>query len=370
MKNTREKIILKTSIISILINVLLASFKAFIGMLANSIAVISDAINNLSDALSSIITIIGTKLANKTPDKKHPYGYGRIEYMTSFIVSTIVLYAGITALIESVKKIFNPSTTSYNTFTIIILVVGIIAKFVLGIYVKKTGKKVNSDSLVASGTDAFNDGILSISVLLSIIIYMIFKIDIEAYVGVILSLFISKSGLELIKESISSIIGNRVDSSLSKKIKKEVTSIDEVLGAFDLVLANYGPSKYLGSIHIEVKDNMTASKIDKISRKITKTVYEKFGVTLHTIGVYSINTRDKKLMEMQKNIRSIVFSHKGILQMHGLYIDIEDKSISFDIIIDFSVKNRESIYRLIYEQIEKEYKDYKISIALDADISD
>lgn len=137
MKNKREKIVIKTSIISIISNVVLAIFKAIVGLVSNSIAIISDAVNNLSDALSSIITIIGTKLAGKVPDKKHPYGYGRIEYMTSLVVSGIVLYAGITALIESVKKIITPQDVDYSTVTLIILVAGIIVKFILGIYVKK-----------------------------------------------------------------------------------------------------------------------------------------------------------------------------------------------------------------------------------------
>ena len=174
MKDDREKIVIRTSILSILANIILAGFKAFIGIVSNSIAIISDAVNNLSDALSSIITIVGTKLAGRAPDKKHPMGYGRIEYMTSFIVSAIVLYAGITALIESVKKIINPETPDYTIITLVILIAGIIVKFVLGLYVKRKGKQVNSDSLVASGSDAFNDAILSISVLASTIIYLIF----------------------------------------------------------------------------------------------------------------------------------------------------------------------------------------------------
>ena len=302
MKNKREKVVIKTSIISILSNIVLAGFKAVVGLLANSIAIISDAVNNLSDALSSIITIVGTKLAGKAPDKKHPYGYGRIEYMTSLIVSAIVLYAGITALIESIKKIFNPETPDYSTITLIILIAGIIVKFILGLYVKKKGKDVNSDSLVASGTDAFNDGILSISVLLSAIIFMIFHINLEAYVGVLVSIFIVKAGLELIKESVDNMLGVRIESNLAKSIKKEVTKEKDVQGAYDLVLNDYGPDKYLGSIHIEVSDTLSVADIDKISRRITKNILEKYGVLLHTIGVYSVNTKDKQVIEAKKEI--------------------------------------------------------------------
>ena len=310
MKNNREKTVVKTSIISICANLVLVGFKAAIGLLSNSIAIISDAVNNLSDALSSIITIIGTKLAGKAPDKKHPYGYGRIEYITSFIVSAIVLYAGIIAFIESVKKIITPEEVDYNITTLIILVAGIIVKFVLGLYVKKKGRVIKSDSLIASGADAFNDAILSISVLASAIVYMIFNINLEAYIGALVSIFIIKTGIELIKESIDNVLGTRIESSLAKSIKKEVLKEKDVKGAFDLVLNDYGPDKYLGSIHIEVDDTLTVADIDKISRRITKQVLQKFGVILHTIGVYSINTKDKNIIEAKRKVEKIVFPTK------------------------------------------------------------
>ena len=370
MKDNREKTVIKTSVISIISNIVLASFKAFVGFLANSIAIISDAVNNLSDALSSIITIVGTKLAGKAPDRKHPYGYGRIEYMTSFIVSAIVLYAGITAMVESIKKIIYPEIADYSIITIVILIAGIIVKFALGLYVKKKGKQVNSDSLVASGSDAFNDAILSISVLVSTIAYMVFNINIEAYVGVLVSAFIIKAGIDLIKESVDNMLGVRVESELARNIKKDVVKEKDVQGAFDLVLNDYGPDKYLGSIHIEVPDTLSVTDIDKISRNITKKIAEKYGVILHTIGVYSVNTKDKRVMKVQKEIHDIVFSHKGILQMHGFYFDESDKFISFDIIIDFKIKNREEVYKEIFDEVQEKYKDYKISITLDIDISD
>ncbi len=369
MKDKREKIVIKTSIISIISNILLAGFKAFVGLLANSIAIISDAVNNLSDALSSIITIIGTKLAGKAPDKKHPYGYGRIEYMTSMIVSAIVLYAGITALIESVKKIIHPEAADYSTITLVILIVGIIVKFALGIFVKKKGKEVNSDSLVASGADAFNDAILSISVLASAIIYLIFNISLEAYVGVLLAVFIIKAGYEMIKESVDNMLGLRVESSLAKSIKKDIAQIKNVQGAYDLVLHDYGPDKYIGSVHIEVPDTLTVAEIDKISRKVTKTIKEKYGIYLHTVGVYSISTKDEKIIKAREEVSEIVFAHKGVLQMHGFYIDEKEKMVSFDIVVAFKEKE-ENLYEKIYDEIQNKYKNYTIDITLDIDVSD
>ena len=172
------------------------------------------------------------------------------------------------------------------------------------------------------------------------------------------------------KEAIDNILGVRVESELAKNIKKDVIKEKYVRGAFDLVLNNYGPDKYLGSIHIEVPDTLSVAEVDKISRNITKNIMNKYGVILHTIGIYSINTKDKKIIEIQNNIHNIVFSHKGIIQMHGFYLDEQDKTINFDIIIDFNVKDREEVYKSILDEIQKEYKDYKINITLDVDISD
>ncbi len=368
--NNREKEVIKTSIISILSNLVLVGFKTLVGLLSNSIAILSDAVNNLSDALSSIITIIGTKLAGKAPDKEHPYGHGRIEYTTSFIVSAIVLYAGITALIESVKKIINPEPVEYGVLTLVILIASILIKFTLGLYVKRKGKMINSDSLVASGSDAFNDGILSIAVLASTIIFMIFKVNIEAYVSIFVSLYVIKAGFDLIKESVDNMVGTRVESSLTKSIKRDINELPEVKGVFDLILNDYGPDKYLGSVHVEMDDTLTVADVDKTSRKISKIILEKYGVILHTIGVYSINTQDEEVKSIQKDISDIVFSHKGIIQMHGFYVDKIEKAISFDIIFDFSEKNKEVIYKEVYDRVKDKYKDYSLSITLDIDVSD
>ena len=368
MKN-RENIVFKTSIISIISNIVLAWFKAFVGVLANSIAIVTDAINNLSDALSSIITIAGTKLASRAPNKQHPYGHGRIEYMTSLIISIIVLYAGLTAFIESIKKIIHPEKVNYTLISLIILISGILVKFILGLYVKRKGKEANSDSLIASGSDAFMDAILSISVLSSAIIYLLFKIQLEAYIGAVVSMIIIKSGIELIKRSVNQIVGVRASTKLTHAIKKDICSEKEVLGAFDLILNDYGPDKYMGSVHIEVSDKMSVKDVDKLSRKITKDIIKKHGVMLHTIGIYSVNS-DEEIKKIRRNIHNIVFSHKEVLEMHGFYLDEETSSITFDIIIDFKAENKENIIQEIKDEIKRKYKEYSLNITVDLDISD
>ncbi len=182
-----------------------------VGFISNSIAVILDAVNNFSDALSSVVTIVGAKLAGKAPDKKHPLGYGRIEYLTSMIVSAIVLYAGITSVVESVKKNLHPEKAEYSFVSVAIIAVAVILKLLLGTFVKNRGKKVNSGALIASGSDALFDAILSTSVLASALIYMFFNISIEAFVGVIISVFIVKAGIEMLVETLDDILGKRAD---------------------------------------------------------------------------------------------------------------------------------------------------------------
>lgn len=365
----REKTIINTSIMSIIANIILALFKAFVGLMSNSVAIISDAVNNLSDALSSIITIVGTKLAGKSPDKNHPYGYGRIEYMSALIVSAIVLYAGITAFTESFKKIMVPENVDYSFITLIILTAGIVVKFVLGRYVKRKGREVNSDSLVASGADAFNDAILSLSVLASAVIYIIFHINIEAYIGLILSVVIIKSGLEMIRDSVDDMLGTRIDSKLSRSIKEEIVKDKDIQGAYDLILNNYGPDNYIGSVHVELNDNLTINDVDKISRRLTSDIMKKYGVILHTIGVYSVNTNNKS-SEAREFVKNIVFSYDGILEFHGFYIDEESKYMSFDVVVDYKIKDRKSLKNNIMEDIHGKYDDYLINITLDFDISD
>ncbi|MCR5528656.1 MAG: cation diffusion facilitator family transporter [Saccharofermentans sp.] len=366
----REKTIVKTGIIGIVTNILLAAFKAFVGLLSNSIAIILDAVNNLSDALSSTITIIGTKLAGKKPDKKHPMGHGRIEYISAAIISMIVLYAGITSLIESVKKIINPVTPEYKTVTLIIVAVAVVVKIVLGTYVKKTGEKVNSDALKASGKDALFDSIISASTLVAAIVFLISGVGIEAYLGAAISVIIIKSGIDMLRETLSQILGERVNSELTNEIKKAIRTVDGVKGAYDLLLHNYGPDRYLASVHIEVDENMTAAKIDAITREIQHKVLEEHQVIITTVGIYADNTSDDEINKMRQEVYHIVRSHDNVLQIHGFFVDKENKRMSLDYIMDFAADDLKGEYGRIYDEIKAKYPDYDLNLKLDINVSE
>lgn len=268
----RTKKIIQTSIAGIVTNILLAVFKAVIGIMTNSIAIVLDAVNNASDVASSVVTIAGTKLSKKEPDKEHPFGHGRIEYLSAMIIAVIILYAGITSAIEAVKKIITPDIPSYSTVPLIIVAVAVVVKVVLGRYVKTVGVMVKSDSLINSGADASMDAVISAATLVAAIIYLNFNISVEAYLGVIISIFIIKAGIDMLRETLSHILGEAPDSKLAQKITETVMEFPEVTGAYDLVLHDYGPDVYQGSLHIEIPDIYTADRIDMLTRKIAVAV--------------------------------------------------------------------------------------------------
>ena len=369
-ENSRGRKIIQTSIIGILANVFLAAFKAVIGLTSNSIAIVMDAVNNLSDAASSVITIVGTKLAGREPDRKHPFGYGRIEYLSAMIISVLVLYAGITSLTESVKKIIQPDVPDYSAVALVIVGVGVVTKILLGRYVKGVGEKVNSDSLINSGEDATLDSIISASTLVAAVIYLVFHISLEAWLGAVIALVIIRSGVEMLRDTLSKVLGERVDAELARDIKATVNSFPEISGAYDLIIHNYGPDAYNGSVHIEVPDTLNADELDQLIRNVTMEVYHRHNVILTAVGVYSVNTRDPEAIAARSRVTEIVLTRPEVLQMHGFYVDNAAKTMRFDIIVSFDAKDRHEVYREIYADVQKAFPEYSLQIGLDTDFSE
>ncbi|MBP3894566.1 MAG: cation transporter [Atopobiaceae bacterium] len=366
----RERQIVRTSYIGIAGNVVLAAFKAAVGGLTGSIAIVLDAVNNLSDALSSLITIIGTRLASRPADRNHPFGYGRIEYMSAIVIASIVLAAGVTSLRESVTAIIEPSVPSYDMISILILVVAVIAKVILGRYFIGVGRRVSSDSLIASGTDATMDAAISSATVIAALLYLTLGISVEAWLGALISVVIIKSGIEMLQETLSKILGERVDAEVSRKVKEVVESFDGVGGAYDLFLYDYGPERMQGSIHIAVDENMTAAAIDALTKAIQERVIKECGVILVAVGVYATNAADSPAGIMRSNIANVVWSHEHVKEMHGFYVDEDKKSVRFDVVIGFEDPDRQATRDLIVEQCRQAYPDYEFTVFLDTDVSD
>ena len=370
MKN-RSKVIVRTSIIGILSNLGLVAIKLVVGLIAMSVSIIMDAVNNLSDALSSVITIVGTKLSQKKPDAKHPYGHGRIEYVTSLVIGIIILVAGGLAIYESIKSIFDHTEPKFEIYSVILIAVAVLVKIILGLYFRHVGKKVNSEALKGSGIDALFDALLSFATLVSIIVWLATngKVVIEGYIGAVIGLFMLKSGIDVLRNSLSSIIGERTSKETAEAIKHLVCQNKEVLGAYDLIVNNYGPDRGIGSIHIEVDDKLTAKEIHPLTRNIALQVYQKFGIIM-TVGIYASNSSDSEIAKIRDAIRKEVFNHPTIKQMHGFYCDQEIKSITFDVIVDFADKNSGAVIEEIKKNLMDKFPDYHFYIVEDKDFSD
>ncbi|MDO4807409.1 MAG: cation diffusion facilitator family transporter [Coriobacteriales bacterium] len=368
---SRDSQIIRVSIVGILANVALAAFKAAVGLLSNSIAIVLDAVNNLSDAASSAITIVGTKLAGKPANHEHPYGYGRIEYLTAMLVSGIVLWAGLTSLVESVKGILNPQTPSYTTVGLLIIGVGVAVKLVLGRFVSSAGRRLDADALVASGADASFDAIISASTLVAALVFMFFNISLEAWLGAAISVVIIRSGIEMLREALDKVLGTRVDAELAKGIKQTTCQIEGVHGAYDLILSDYGPQHMWGSIHVEVDEDLTARDIDKIARKIQVAVMRDHQVILHTIGVYSKNLNGgPETQAIQSALDEIVNQEPYVLQTHGFYVDGERKGVTFDLVISYEAPNRVEVRDQVVEELGTRFPDYTFVAVIDSDVSD
>ena len=368
-QNARNRVIVRTSLVGVGANVLLAAVKAAVGLLTGSIAVVLDAVNNLSDALSSVITILGAKLSAKKPDKKHPLGYGRIEYLSAMIVSALVLYAGVTSLVESVKKIIHPEAADYTVLSLILIAAAVAAKLLLGRYVKSQGKKADSASLIASGEDARFDAILSASVLLCAILYMTTGLALEAWVGVVISGFIIRSGIGMMRDTVNDILGQRIDPALSKRIKDLICQEEGVSGAYDLLMTDYGPGRNYASVHMEVADTATAEEIDRMTRRIQTRIHREAGIIITGVGIYSRNTHNEETAAIQKRVKEAVLAIRGTLGVHGFYVDTEAKDMRFDTVFSFAVDPREALEE-VRGAVQALYPDYALTISPDVDLSD
>ncbi len=366
-ESRRGRVIIRASIIGIVANVFLAGFKALIGIISSSISIVLDAVNNLSDALSSVITIIGTKLAGREADKKHPFGYGRIEYLSSLVISGIVLYAGVTSLVESIKNIINPKEPDYSVVSLVIVGLAVFVKIGLGLFVKTTGEKVNSDSLINSGKDALLDSVISSATLVAALIFTFSGVSLEAYLGAIISLVIIKAGFEMLSDTVSKLLGEPGDVQLLQDIKKTVCEFPGVRGAYDLILHNYGPDTYSGSIHIEVDDDFKIDRLDELNREIMVAVNQKYHVLLTAVGVYSVNTKDEDTIRLKEEIGKLVLAHKFVKQIHGFYYSRKEQSVRFDVVISFDAESRQAVFAEVYEELKAKYPNLQFALAMDMD---
>ena len=345
-------------------NVLLAAFKAVVGAVAGSVAIVMDAVNNLSDALSSVITIIGAKLSQKPADLEHPFGHGRIEYFSAIIIAVIVLAAGCSSLFESVRKLIHPTLPSYTTITLIVIIVAIVVKLALGTYVGRQGRRLQSDALVASGADALFDAIITFSTLVSAVVMLLWDVSLDGLLGVLISCLIIKAGLEMLSSPINQLLGSRVSPELVAAIKQEVMSFPEVHGVYDIILHSYGPELLIGSLHISVLDTLSAHDIHKLTRRISERLAETRNI-ITTVGVYAIATGSNKHADIQSQVLQTLARHKDILQVHGFCYFDDEHRVSVDVVPDISVTDEARFAEQLMAELQPLLPDDRITVVID-----
>lgn len=364
---SRFKDIIITSVIGIIVNVALGVIKILVGTIANSVAVISDAINNFGDSLSSLVTIIAMAISGRGATRKHPFGFGRIEYFSSMIISVLILITGGEFLIESVKKIIHPEATSYNAVTLVLLIVAIVAKILLGLYTKRSGTKLNSPNLIASGQDALSDAIITGVTLLAAVVSLIWpNLHIDGWVGAVVSIFVLKAGLEILLDVISKLLGERPSIELADQIMEEILNTEGVHGAYDLILHNYGPNVFIGDVNLELEDTMTIEDAYVITKPLNVRILRDYGVFMY-FGFYSVNTTDPEIVVMRDFLYEHALCMDDILQIHAFYVNKERKFMSFDVVFDFDCKDQYAVEQELRRLLKERYPDYRVEMLPDKD---
>lgn len=280
----RHQRIVGASLAGIVINFVFVVLKGLIGAMSGSISVFVDAVNNMTDMLSAVVTLLGVKLARKKPDKEHPHGHGRVEYIAAIAVGIIILAVGVSAIVASAPKIANPEIANYSYLSIAVIFATVVIKLAFGSYLRKVGKLTKSRSLEGTGIDAMFDAALTFGTLVGAGVSMVFNISIDGIIGVIIAAFIIKSAINLIREALTDLIGRRADERLVRKVREIIRSSDKVEGVPKLVLHDYGPEDISGVAKIEVNQGMTVRDLKKITDEIEEKIFTELGVRL-IIGV-------------------------------------------------------------------------------------
>ncbi len=357
--NTREGIIATTSGLGIIVNLLVASTKVIIGLLASSIAIVSEGVNNAADVMSSLLTLIGTKLAAKHPDEKHPFGYGRVEHLTGLVISVIIIVTGVQMLISSVKLVFNPEEISISYITLAIVAVSAVVKFALGAYTQKMSKKADSSALEAVGVDSKGDAYASSVTIISALVFLFFHISIDAYAGIITSFLIIKAGAEILKDTTGEIIGGPGEDELARQIYNEVKQTEGILGAADMMLHNYGPDRWSGSVNIEIDHDKTVGEVYEAIHELQLRIMHEYRVTM-VFGIYAVDNDHEGVKEIRQTIGAFIKTHDDVKSFHAVYLDPNSNRLYVDLIVTYNLRD--------WKQLEIEFKEYMANFFPDKQI--
>lgn len=344
--DVREKYGVLCSILSIICNLIMTVFKMIFGYLTNSVAIIADGLNNLSDTGSNLATLFGFKLANKHPDSEHPYGHGRIEYIVGMIISFLILFVGFNSLSESINKFISKEEVTFSLTAIIVLIVSILMKLWMSYFNKKTGKLLDSTSLLAAGQDSLNDVMTTGATLVSMLLVLVSDLPFDAIIGAIVSLLVLKSGVEIFKSTMDPLLGMAPDKELVKEIENFTKSFDVVEGIHDLMMHDYGPSRRYMTLHVEVNSNADIMKVHDQIDNIEREILKKFNI-LTTIHMDPIDCDDKHTNELKKIVLKVVKDINPEYNIHDFRMvsGITHTNLIFDVLLPSNDTSEHEVVR-------------------------
>lgn len=342
--NEREGVITAVSALGIAVNLLIAAAKVVLGLFASSIAIVSEGVNNASDAMTSVLTLVGSRLAGKHPDAKHPFGYGRVEYLTSLVIAGLILFTGIEMLISSVRLIFEPSELNVSVPALAVVAVSAVIKFLLGVFTVSAGKRSGSGALVGVGLDCRNDSFISVVTILSAVIFIVSGVSVDAYVGALMSLLVVKAGFDVLRDTVSELLGRPGDAELAAKLYREIRSTPGILGAVDMMLHNYGPDAYSGSVNVEIDHEKTVGEVYDFLHALQLRIMREYNVTL-VFGVYAVDGDHEEVRVIRQRIAEFVRAHEHVKSFHAVYLDPASPRLYCDLIVDYELRDWELLRR-------------------------
>ena len=361
---TREGITITTSTLGILVNTILAVVKILVGIAVGSIAIISEGANNASDSATSLITIVGAKLSTMHPNKKHPFGFGRIEYLTSLVIAIFILVTASELFLSSFKLIFSPGELAVSYVTLIIIAVSAVAKLFLGTYSIRMGKKAGSESLIALGTDCRNDAFISAVTIFSALIFLLFDTSLDAYAGILTSALIFKAGFDILKETVSHLLGKPASEELVAKLYEEIKAVPCILGAADLMLHNYGPDAYSGSINLEIDHEKTIGEVYEEVHDLQLRIKREYGIVM-VFGMYAVDSDHENVKIMRQKIEEFVAKFEHITGFHALYLAPNTNEIYCDFVVDYDFHDWDDLKENFTKYMHELYPDYKLTVTIE-----
>ncbi len=350
---SREGVITVTSALGLLVNLIISAVKIAIGAAVSSIAIISEGIHSGADAATSVLTILGVKLAGKRPTQKHPFGYGRIEYLTSLVIALLILYTGFEILTASVDLIFHPVELGIDYLTLGIIAASAVVKFFLGIYTIRKGKTVASDTLVGLGAECRNDSYATIITIASAVVFLVFDWSIDAYAGVLTALLILKTGFEILRSTLGDLLGKAGNRELAEQLYREIRATEGIANAADMMLHNYGPDAYAGSVNIEIEHDKTVGEVYQYVHDLQLRIMHEHHVTM-VFGIYAVDNKTEASRKMRKEIAAFVRGHDHVKSYHALYHDQKDNRIYCDFVVDYS--------KFDWDALRTEFTDYMTNL--------